>query len=245
MRRYGYFLLAHFLGLCVASAAPLSAQKDMAEHPLEAVAPETFGAVALGEGLPSVPELVEAHGLQEEGSAILETWRDSWALESRDGAVLRAREVYPGVVARLFPLLSRPGVRELLLENEESLRSAKRMGILLDNEKVEWALAEALRFHQAALLALQEGDGEMALGLALQSADALREVSPREVASDLLQQAQDLLGRKPGLDTYSIEEVARIRRLTHGAREALEEGDYPRAIRRAYYACRLMGVEPG
>jgi len=245
MRRSSSFILAPLLGFCVVSATPVSAQKDIAQHPLEAVAPETFGAVALGEGLPSVPELVEAHGLQEEGSAEVETWEESWALESTDGAAVRANQVYPGVVARLFPLLADPGVRELLLENEESFRSVKRMGVLLDNEKVEWALEEALRFHRDAFLALQEGDGKLALELALRSADALREVSPREVASDLLQQAEDLLGRKTDLGSYSSEEVARIRRLTSGAKEALAEGDYPRAIRRAYYACQLMGVEPG
>lgn len=68
---------------------------------------------------------------------------------------------------------------------------------------------------------------------------------PELLATTLADLAEEGLRRTEGSAAYSEQELSRIRRLTGGAREALEEGDYPRAIRRAYYACRLLGVEPG
>jgi hypothetical protein len=74
--------------------------------------------------------------------------------------------------------------------------------------------------------------------------DALWEVSPQQVAFELVRKAEGDYGRIRASDTYSEEELTRIRRLTTGAAEALEEGDYPLAIRRAYYACQLLGAYP-
>ena len=88
------------------------------------------------------------------------------------------------------------------------------------------------------------GDAVRALELSMDAADALWEVSPRQVAADLIQRAEEALGRNPGPDAYSQEELTRVRRLMYGASEAVEEGDYPRAIRRAYYACQLLGANP-
>jgi len=244
MRRLIYSLFI-CVGLCVTSTPSASSLQDMGDETLYPVAPETHGAVALGGGLPSVPELVDAHGLDPETVAELETWRESWSLVTAEGALVRSTQVYPAVVARLFPLLHRPGVADLLDENDEALRSAKRLGVLLANEEVETAVEQALRFHQKARNALESGDGKGALRLALQSADALRAVAPRQVASDLVAVAQEHLRRKGFPETYPEEELNRIRRLANGAEEALAEGDYPRAIRRAYYACQLLGAEPG
>lgn len=230
---------------CVGLTLPASGCQDVDGHPLSVVAPETHGAVALGGRLPSVPELMEAHGLEAEGLEELAAWRDSWALRDDDGALVRTRHVYPAMAARLYPLLNRSGVEKLLQENEESLRSAKGMGILLANEKVARAREEALQFHHEALSVLRNGDGERALRLALQSADAMREVAPQQVALELLEQARAHLRRNQDPDAYSGEKLTRIQRLTNGAAEALKRGDYPRAIRRAYYACQLLGAEPG
>jgi len=231
-------------GMCVLFTLPVSARQDTDLGPIAAVAPETPGAVALSGGLPSVPELVEAQGLQLEGQADVSAWWDSWRLPDSDGA--RVREgLYPSVSARLFPHLTRRGVAELLTRNDESLRSAKGVGVVLENAGIEFALDSALRLHSLAWSALEEGDGEGALGFALHSADALRAVSTQQVASELLSRAQESLRRNDESLTYSLEELTRIRRLTNGAREALTDGDYPRAIRRAYYACQLLGVASG
>ena len=88
------------------------------------------------------------------------------------------------------------------------------------------------------------GDGWAAIEAMLRSADALRSVSPYQVASGLLNRARMSLRRIGELPSYSQEELAQIRRLTSGAEEAFADGDYPRAIRRAYYACQLLGADP-
>jgi hypothetical protein len=74
---------------------------------------------------------------------------------------------------------------------------------------------------------------------------ALGTSDSEQLAVALADLAAEGLRRTEGSDAYTEQELSRIRRLTGGAREALEEGDYPRAIRRAYYACRLLGVGPG
>lgn len=88
------------------------------------------------------------------------------------------------------------------------------------------------------------GEGQVAELLAGLESD-LGTTDPELLATTLADLADEGLRRTEGSATYSEQELTRIRRLTGGAREALDEGDYPRAIRRAYYACRLLGVEPG
>lgn len=232
------------LGMSVFYALPLSACQDTDIESITAAAPETVGAAALAGGLLSVPDLIQAQGLQGGDETDVEAWWDSWALSPAEGAQVR-EEVYPTISARLYPLLSHRGVSELLTRNENTLRVAKGVGAVMEDAEIETALEMAFLFHDRAWSALEHGDGEGALGLALHSADALRVVSPQQVASGLLSRAEDALRRKGDSPAYSQEELTRIRRLANGAKEALTDGDYPRAIRRAYYACQLLGVGSG
>lgn len=240
--RWFLFQIILASGMCVLYTLPLSARQDTDRGLIVAVAPETHGAVSLG-GLPTLPELVLEQGLESEGQAEVEAWWDSWTLSAVDGAKAR-QEVYPSISARLYPLLSHDGVAELLRRNQASLRTARSLWVILANPRIESALENAHQLHELALSSLLDEEGERALGLALQSADALRAVSPQQVASELLREAQESLRRNEASASYSQEQLTRIRRLTNGARKAIEEKDYPRAIRRAYYACQLMGVDP-
>jgi len=233
------------LGRCVLVTLVVVACEDMANDPLAmAVAPETHGAVLLTEGLPTVSDLVTEHELAAQAGGDLAAWWESWDLDLEEGKIVRS-SVYPSVSSVLFPRLLDEGVAELLAQNEESLRAAQAVELLLVADAVDAAMDKARRYHVEALEALGEGRGEIALSLALRSADAVREVSPEQVARALLQKASEALRRNPETGPYLEEELIRIRRLTSGAEEALEAGDYPRAIRRAYYACQLLGAGPG
>lgn len=233
------------VALCVALTTPLSARQDEAYHSLVAsVAPESHGAVALSRGLPSAQDLAEAQGMEDQLRSELEAWWESWALEEGRGARVRGR-LYGTLSQHLYPLLNDHGLAELLSRNGEILRGAEQIGLVLDQAKVEGALHEAIRLQNAATAALGEGRGALALGLALESSDALRSVNPGEVAQGLIRRAHEALGRFSPPGPYSEEEMTRILRLTRGASEALDEEDYPRAIRRAYYACQLLGAESG
>jgi hypothetical protein len=125
-----------------------------------------------------------------------------------------------------------------------SLTAVEGVGAVVQSDALREALDKAKGSYADAWAAFREGEGVGALSLILQSVDALWEVSPRQVAFELVQKAEGALGRNQASGTYSEEELTRIRRLTTGAAEALEEGDYPQAIRRAYYACQLLGAYP-
>jgi hypothetical protein len=222
----------------------LWACEDVANDPLAmAVAPETHGAVLLTGGLPTLSDLMTEYGLAAHAEQELDAWWGSWELGPEDGPRVRD-SLYPIAGRALFPYLLDEGVAELLSQNEEALRAAQAVELLLVADAVDEAMERAWDFHHEAVAALGRGMGEAALVLALRSADAVREVSPGQVAGALVDRAVESLRRNEGVVPYSQEELTRIRRLTRGAEEALEAGDYPRAIRRAYYACQLLGVGP-
>lgn len=232
-------------GACVFLTLAVSACEDAANDPLAmAVAPETHGAVLLSEGLPTVSDLLVKHGLAEQSKAYMDAWWQSWELGQDAGARSRA-PLYSPVSAAVYPYLMEEGVAQLLIENERALKAAQAVELMLVADAVDAAMENAWQYHRQAVEALGRGNGEVSLSLALRSADAVREVSPEQVARALLLQANEALRRNRDVVPYSVEELTRIRRLTSGAREALEDGDYPRAIRRAYYACQLLGAGPG
>jgi hypothetical protein len=208
-----------------------------------AVASEAHGAVLVSPGLPSIPELLSREETAGGGGSEALDWMESWDLGAREGRMMRAR-LYSPVAGQLYPLLGDKGVAELLSQTEASVRAAESAGALLISQEIHDALENAWRFYDWAKHALSEGDGQRALERTLRSGDALREVGPKQVARALMDRADEALRRTEDLPTYSEEELTRIRRLTNGAREALGEGDYPRAIRRAYYACQLLGAGP-
>jgi hypothetical protein len=232
------------LGLCVTCTLPLSACQDVEGDPFAvAVAPETHGAILFSGRLASVPQLLAAEGLDAEGAAEADAWWESWTLGRGDGERLRS-QIYPLAVGHLFPVLGQVGVRELIIRQGEILGAMETAAAVVTSEAIQAALSKALRSHEEAVLESKRGDLENALLLALRSVDALWEVSPHQVAVGLLDRATEALRRIEPATTYSEEEMIRIRRLTNGAKEALDTGDYPRAIRRAYYACQLLGAGP-
>lgn len=104
-------------------------------------------------------------------------------------------------------------------------------------------LSEARSLLAEAESAQRAGDvTESALWL-LRSADALRRTTPRVVALGLVEKAEGALAARGASSEPATPSHARAQRLTEWARSAVETGDYERAIQRAYYACRLLGVD--
>ena len=232
------------LGLCVVCTHPLSACQDVEGDLFAvAVATETHGAILFTGSLSSVPQLLSAEGLEGEGAAEVDAWWESWTLGRGDGERLRT-QIYPSAVRHLYPVLGQTGVRELLAQQGETVGAGETAAGIVTSEAIQTALGKASRLHGEAMVESAQGDLEQALLLTLQSVDALWEVSPHQVVVDLLDRATEVLRRNEGRASYSEEELTRIQRLTSGAKEALDAGDYPRAIRRAYYACQLLGTDP-
>jgi len=229
---------------CVALTLSLSACSDEEATPLAlAVAPETHGAILLSEGPATVPQLLSLYGLDHEGAAQAEAWWDSWSMEDQEGTLLRSK-VYPLASASLLQVLGAVGVEDLLGQNYLTLTAVEGVASLIDSQAVSESLERARKLQAEATTALREGRVRRSLELVMEAADALWALSPNHVATELLAQAQAAVRRNRDYATYSEVELIRIRRLIHGASEALEGGDYPGAIRRAYYACQLLGVGP-
>ena len=207
------------------------------------VAPETHGAVLFSVELPTVPNLLSVHGLAPEAALEAEAWQSSWTLEDEAGSRLRS-QIYPLAAQRLLPVLGVAGLRDILAKNRLSLDAVEAMGSLVNLATVSSAFAQANALHSQARSAVELGELERGLVFAFRTADALWKVTPPQVAEELMETAAETLGRKGDSGTYSEEELIRIRRLMYGASEALDDGDYPRAIRRAYYACQLLGATP-
>lgn len=104
-------------------------------------------------------------------------------------------------------------------------------------------LAEARRLLAEAESAQRAGDVTESVQWLLRSTDALRSTTPRVVALGLVDKAEGALAALGASSDPATPSHARAQRLTEWARSAVETGDYERAIQRAYYACRLLGVD--
>jgi hypothetical protein len=204
------------------------------------VAAETHGALAMAEDLPSLPELtrrVDAPNV----TASAELWTRSWD-EGDEGDRMR-QEAYMATVPPLAATLGPTGIRGVLDPVLATLAAARTMdeaelpGFVIDGIAASGGLAAE------AEAALDRGDLGRALLLAFEAADGLRKLGPEEVARDLLIRAEEAIGRDGEDGSYSELELERSRHLLLSAAEAMGRNDYLRAIRRAFYACQLLGVE--
>lgn len=176
------------------------------------VAPETRGALALAEALPTPEEL-------------------------------GAR--FPEASSRLlFERLPADEARRLVGDLAKALDAAEalRSGEPALPQELLGALGRARELHHRASRALGSGRIGEGTRLALESAQVLRTLTPEHVAGELVRRAEEGIRRTGADATYTEADQRRARRLARNAREAMSRGDWARAIRRAYYACRLLGV---
>lgn len=207
------------------------------------VAGETRGALALDMGVPALPELVREAGAEQGLEPALDRWTSSWGRPDGEGRGLR-EAAYDEAVPVVAESLGEARIGDEL----ERLRGAVDAARGLPDASLPTEFRE--RIERAAEL---ERDGRQALGerrtadalhAVIAGSDLLREIGPRNVALYLVDRADRALerARSEGLGG-SERDARRGSRMVMGAREALERNDYPLAIRRAYYACYLLGVE--
>ena len=241
MRRIPYFLTAlTTLPLCLIVTAPVSGCQESGTDPLAViVTPETQGALALGARLPSLPSLAAQAGVEERVAPLLDSWLGSWAIGLQEGRA-RRQLAYAAALDPLTGSLEAGAVEEALSEVESALHATWTMPFVESASMVRNVASQAQRSLEQGRAALARNDVSEALLLTMQSADLLREASPQVVATALVVEAEIALGRIQTDDAYPEENLIRARRLTRGARQAMAEGDLPRAIRRAFYACQLL-----
>lgn len=232
-----------WVGTVIAACLVAGACKDSPTDLLPGlVAGETQPALALGVVLPD-PTAWAADpgepGDPDNSAQPLRIWRSSW-----DSPALRGRSEreasYDDLVA-LLPPERLPGVgTEALGTLRRALGRARSLPAMALPPAVRDGMARAATEADAAARAEAEGRAHDALVHVLRGSDALREVGPEAVARTLVDGVEDALRRIRPSATYSPEDTERLHRLAEGGRQALEEGDWVLAIRRAYYARALL-----
>jgi hypothetical protein len=250
------------MGLFATATLLLAGCTDTPTQPAMLVTPETQAAIKLASSLPTLPEFVtKAHtadvpagstlGEAETRRAMLTHAQNSWQLaevlgNSEEARALRI-QAYDEAVPALAPILSDDDVaaaqQRLLdwavLAGSVVQAAAKRPDALP-------GFADALRQGKTLIEhGVQDrlaGDRAAALERTLEAADVLAATTPRGVALSLTRAAESALvvAQRTPPDRLSAEELQRAARLVRSAREALADGDYERAIRRAYYARQLL-----
>ena len=224
---------------CALLLVLLSGCRD-ADHPAAVLlGEESRTALLLRPELPTLPDLSERAGLGEELGPAVQRWVESW--EGRPDDELRA-DVYAEVVEPLARSLGAGGVADARASLGTALEAVERVRASDIPAELQTNVERARHHHAEAGEALAGGRESDALAGVLQGADALREVGPEGVARVLIRRAEgalDATAEGPGTPPVDIE---RADRMLQGARVALEGGDWQRALRRAYYACQLLGV---
>lgn len=203
------------------------------------VAAESEGALALGMSLPDPARLTPVQGLSIEGTRALDAWRTSWSMTPEAGHAAR-EAVYRPLARALAPTLEVGRVEEALSGLSDGVSQARALAPDVMPPRISEGLEAAAALSKAAALAWDRGDASGAVEDVLRGGDALREVGPEAVARALQGEVEEAFGRVSEGDPYSEKELERLTRLVHGGREALAEGSWVLAIRRAYYARALL-----
>lgn len=225
------------------SALALGGCRDSQNDPMAVlVAAETHGALAAAERLPGLPELNRETRDDAELARADRLWLESWTASEDEGRGLRA-DAYERAVPILAPRLGSAGIEAALSAVWDVLEASSALDPAQTPAFVQTGLTLGAALAGEADQALEARDLQRALRLTLEASDRLRELAPREVAVRLISEAEAALGRNSDAVSYSELDLERSRHLLVSAGQAMDDADYLRAIRRAYYACRLLGVD--
>lgn len=237
-------------GGCLLVVTAATACQDAASDPLALVmTQETRGALSLDVALPSLPELATRNHGGDGGSSMpprvdewIGAWQASWLAPEPEARELR-ESVYAEVVPSLVRTLGPQGLRATVDDVRHAVDVVAGAEVAGLPTAYQEHVTEARSRAYDAVRHLDAGRDREALRSALVAGDLLRSVSPGTVAETLVERAEEGHGRIPEVTTYSRRERDRIARLIRNARSAIEAGEYALAIQRAYYACRLLGLE--
>jgi hypothetical protein len=231
-------LLLPAAGLALAMGA--AACQDAGGDPTALILTEdTHPAVVLARELPSLPGLAGDGRIEPQVTGAIDRWIGSWALPKEEGQAQRAA-TYAEAAGTLADGLGPGGVGDALARLDLVLDAAGRLPAQDLPEGVAERLAAARAEALVARQALEAGALPDAVTATLHGADLLREVGPEGVARTLIARAEG--GLSWGGSPANPVDLGRARRLVAGAREAAADGEYALAIKRAYYACQLVGV---
>lgn len=224
--------MAGVVFLCACGDAPMDPMVGV-------VAEETHAALALGVSFVEPGAMAPEGTLSAQGTAALDAWRSSWDEPQDVGRSLREQS-YDGLADALAPVVSDGELRgriALLGDGVQRARELTRPGL---PAYLGGGIRRAGDAWSAAVDASAHGDTHTALVQVFRGSDALREVGPEAVARSLQEGVELEYRRVLPDESYSEANRERLDRLVRGGRQALEEGAWVLAIRRAYYAKALL-----
>jgi len=216
----------------------------------------------LGRDLPSVPTLVARWGGGLPLESVLDQWENSWVLPEDEGERVRMESIQ-ALSLLLLPHLPEGELERSIGQVDGAVRALEAALEGRDLEALGGPVSQAVSAAHRASTALGAGDSAEALRWALASSDHLRKATPEVLARTLILEVEAELQRLwdspqgPGHSELTLGAAeaaraeARVRRLLAGAQEAMNAEDFPRALRRAWYAMGLIeslrsgGTEPG
>lgn len=217
------------------------------------VTPEAEAALRVASSLPTLPHLTEryleeAPALDEEGRGALREARALWLEAESAEDPDAARALRAAAYVRAAPALARAlDAGELATIHDRLdrwMRLAQGALAEVSTPEIAAALVDGRTLLAEARAAEATGDRTAAVASTLAAADRLLETTPGAVAMRLIRSAEQELERRRagGAERDEAHELSlsRAERLLRGAREAWEQEDYARAIRRAYYAGQLL-----
>jgi hypothetical protein len=225
--------------LAVWAATVLMGCRDAEGNPVALILPdEAGGALALDAELPTLPDLAAQAGVTVELRRAVDLWEASWTTaDAVEGPGLRA-EAYRSAAPELARVLGLTEARRLSTTLQAALTAISSAGAVSPDPWIASEVERAGELHVRVQAALEDGDVAMALSYAMEASDALRRFSPSRAVETFLAKADTEL--TAGDDALSDADRARAIRLVEGARSAIAEGDWHRAIQRAYYASQLL-----
>lgn len=206
--------------------------------------------------LPTLPRMIDgvlgvaaADGDIGREDRVLLAAREMWLASGKAADPVASAAYRAAAIDLAAPALAQrldsAAVARSLFELERWLAAADAVAGGADLVGIRAALDEGRAELKAARQAVSENEPAASIRALLRAADALDRTTPQSVATRLVRSAETKLAhlladapRKAAVD----ETLHRVDRLIRGAREALEEGDHARAIRRAYYADQLLNL---
>lgn len=199
---------------------------------------ETAPSLQVRTDFQTLPVVVAHRRGEAEVDVLVEDWDVSW--EHWDGSALRNRarlglwKVFSPEEAEAAAAAALPGLQ--WVKDTELIRGLAR--------PVAIPVVQARRLVLEAEAALRSGYYHDALVSYLTAADKVYAVSSVGTARQLVwrsENALELWERRNDADAAPAPgELDRAHHLVSGARRALDEGDYPRAIQRAHYAEQIL-----
>ncbi len=231
-------------GACLCAMFALSGCHDSPTDPLASlVTAETAPALDIDIALPSLPDLAARTRTEAALAVPVVRWSDSWSADGqRDGQKAARRVAVHEAAPVLADALGSSGVGDAVMSVDQAVMALD--GLTELPAVLEPVVAEVREESRQAREALRAGRNAWALEQALLASDQLRAVAPEAVARALVTRGEAALAVTDSSAEPTVE-WSRGRRLLEGARQALDQGDFPRAVERAFYACQLLSAAEG